>query len=146
MPMINDFPILVVDDDENYPKIMQEALRIAQVPSALTWVDGGEAALKYLDERTSENLSSLPKLILLDINMPGMNGFEFLRQFKQKELLQTIPVLMLSVSQSQNDILLAYKLGANAYLTKPTDFKQMQEMIQTIHSFWFQHAKLPFFE
>jgi CheY-like chemotaxis protein len=136
--------ILVIDDDENYPRIMKEAVRAAKLPATITWLESGEKGLAHLEEKAKERGSNgLPSLIFLDINMPGMNGFEVLRRLRENKALPSLPVIMLSVSQSPDDINQAYRLGANAYLSKPTDFQELQDTLQAIQQFWFKRVRLP---
>ena len=135
--------ILMVDDDENYPKLLTEAFRSAKIPGKFTWLEDGESAWAHLEEKIKGSaFNELPNLILLDINMPGMNGFEFLRLVRKNENLQALPVVMLSVSESPHDVRHSYFMGANAYITKPTDFDQMEGMFRAIYQFWFQYAKI----
>lgn len=135
--------ILVIDDDTGYPLLLEKVFRMAGLPGRLTHLEDAEKALAYLEERSNpEGADGLPGLVLLDINMPGMNGFELLRRLRESERLQSLPVIMFSISQSPEDIRRAYSMGANAYITKPTGFQQIQAMLRDVHQFWFQCARL----
>jgi CheY-like chemotaxis protein len=134
----------IIDDDPSYPKIMEEALRLEKIQAELIWFENGAAALSSLQEKIkARNFEKLPSFIFLDINMPGMNGFEVLQKLKENQSFRLLPVFMLSVSQSAQDVERSYQNGAAAYLSKPSDFGQLREMLRAVCNFWLQHARLP---
>jgi CheY-like chemotaxis protein len=129
--------ILLVEDDPGDQKLIRSSLGDQRVASDLYIVDSGEQALDFLHHRGKyDNGTPTPDLILLDLNMPGMGGKELLKQIKNDDHLKAIPVVVLSTSDSDKDILDSYKLHANAYLKKPVEFSELQEVMGKIKEHW----------
>lgn len=126
--------ILQVEDNEGDVLLTQEAFAITEYEADFVVADNGRRALEYL--RSSETADALPDLILLDINMPVLNGKEFLSEMKFDESLRHIPVVVLTTSTSTYDIRECYRLHANAYLFKSIDFNTYTETIDAIARFW----------
>ena len=131
-------PILLVEDDQVDAMTVRRALREINVTNRLKIVGDGEAALAFL--RTPENES--PCIILLDLNMPRMNGIEFLRVAKQDETLRRIPVVVLTSSREEQDKVDSFHLGVAGYMIKPVDYQQFVEVMRTIDLYWTQ-SELP---
>ena len=139
----NSIEILLVEDNPGDQRLTQEALKDGKISNNLYIVEDGEEALMFL-HRTGEYAQAVkPDLILLDLNLPGMNGQEVLKNIKGDEALKRIPVVILTTSSADEDILKAYNLNANCYITKPVDFAQFIKVINMIQEFWFTIVKLP---
>lgn len=130
--------ILVADDDENDLRMIEMALNDDDHPLPARYVRDGVEALDYLHARGrfSEDRGEDPALILLDLHMPRVDGWEVLRQVKSDERLRRIPVVIFSSSAREVDIRHCYDLGANAYAVKPIDYARFQETIRAIKAFW----------
>jgi len=136
---MNTYPgILVVDDDENDLRMVAGVLARSGDPSAVGFVHDGAEALDYLHCRGSfaERPPGLPGLILLDLHMPRVNGWELLRQLKDDARLGTVPVVIFSSSAREADVEQSYELGANAYVVKPINFDLFQQTVRAIEAFW----------
>lgn len=135
--------ILLVEDNPGDVRLTREALRDAKVHNQMHVVGDGVEALAYLRRTGPYAQANRPDLILLDLNLPRMNGFEVLDAIKGDDDLKQIPVVILTTSQSEEDIVRGYKLRANAYVTKPVDLDQFIKMIKAIEDFWLEIVKLP---
>lgn len=134
--------ILLVEDNEGDIILTTEALQTAAASNKIVIARDGYKALLYLTE--AENVKDpLPDLILLDINLPRMNGHELLRNIKKNNTLKHIPVVMLSTSSSKNDIDNSYQNHANCYITKPNDLNEFFTVIERLEKFWGSTAQLP---
>jgi CheY-like chemotaxis protein len=125
-------PILLVEDDNVDAMIVQRAMDEIKVANRLERASDGEAGLEFL--RTQRG--PLPCLVLLDLNMPRMNGFEFLKIVKEENAWKTIPVIVLTTSQEQRDVMESYQLGVAGYMQKPVDYRQFVEVMRTITLYW----------
>lgn len=123
--------ILLIEDDMLDAMIVKRALRDLHIDINLTVATGGEDAVDYLND----HLDNLPTLILLDLNMPRMNGFELLDYLQHKQTLNTIPVIVLSTSVQHEDIERAYALSARAYIVKPIDYQAFLTVIKGIQQY-----------
>ena len=138
------FNVLLVEDEPADAHLVRLALKESKVYCRLFHVFDGEEALKFLrTEKQPDNGSSRPDLILLDINMPRMNGKEFLTTIKAEEKLAAIPVVVLTTSDAERDIVASYKMGAAGYITKPVDIEQFIDAIRQLDNYWFTLVKLP---
>lgn len=135
--------ILLVEDNTADVRLTQEAFRESRIANRLHPVPTGDAALAYLRRQAPYQDATLPDLILLDWNLPGLSGREVLAAIKQDARLRLIPVVILTTSQAQEDILKAYNLNANCYVSKPVDFEQFVRVVQAIDGFWLAVVKLP---
>lgn len=133
--------VLIVDDDEADFMMIEEALEGAAVPPIVTRVTDGRQALDFLRQRGWFAQARRPDLILLDLNMPRMNGHEVLAAIKSDERLRTIPVVVLSTSSAQEDVTASYQLHASAFVTKPMTYDSFLVAVRTISEF-FQTAAL----
>ncbi|MBF0566837.1 MAG: response regulator [Nitrospirae bacterium] len=135
--------ILLVEDDQGDVDLMMEGLNKAKILINMNVVDDGVKAMKYLRHEAPYTDSAVPDLLLLDLNLPLKDGREVLAEIKSDENLKTIPIVVLTTSDSEKDILKSYSLGANCYLTKPVNFSRFVEMVQGIQHFWLTLVKLP---
>lgn len=135
--------ILLVEDNPGDVRLTREALKEAQVHNQLHIVDDGVKALEFLRQQGSYQAVPRPDLVLLDLNLPKKAGLEVLREIKQDGRLKAIPVVVLTTSQSRDDIAGSYELHANCYVSKPVDFERFLNVIRSIEMFWLQTAKLP---
>ena len=135
--------ILMVEDNPDDIELTVEALKDARVENFLSVVKDGEEALSYLRCQGKYPRAVRPDLILLDLNMPKKNGRDVLREIKNDPHLKRIPVVILTTSQAEEDILHTYDLHANCYITKPVDFNQFLKVVRSIEDFWLTVVKLP---
>jgi two-component system, chemotaxis family, response regulator Rcp1 len=135
--------ILLVEDNPGDVRLTTEALRDAKVRNHLTVAHDGVEALAMLRREGRYAAVPRPDLILLDLNLPKKGGREVLQEVKQDDALKHIPVVILTTSQAERDIVEGYRLQANAYVTKPVDLEQFLRVIQTIEQFWLEIVKLP---
>ncbi len=126
-------PIFLVEDDAVDQMLLKRALSSLGIRNRLDIANNGEEALEQLGKSTGEDR---PCLILIDLNMPRMNGFEFLRVLRQDESLRMIPVIVLTTSKEQKDVRESYRLGAAGYMAKPVDYLQFVELVRTIDRYW----------
>ena len=120
-----------------------EALAAAKVANRLSTVDDGVKALAFLRREAPYADAPRPDLILLDLNLPRKDGREVLAEIKADEALRHIPVVVLTSSQAEQDVVRAYALHANCYITKPVDFQQFLHVVQAVENFWLSIVKLP---
>ena len=139
-PEIN---ILLVEDNEGDIILTLQALEKAQVSNGIQVARDGEEALQYLWKKGKFKDVSTPDLILLDINLPKIDGKEVLAEIKKDKALMVIPVVMLTTSDSEKDILESYYNPANCFITKHVDFQKFMQVISTIKDFWVSIVKLP---
>ncbi|MCU7497392.1 MAG: response regulator [Ignavibacteria bacterium] len=135
--------ILLVEDNNGDILLIQEALEEGKLNSNLSVAKNGMEAVEFLHRRGIYSDAPTPDLILLDMNLPKKNGKEVLAEIKSDEDLKVIPVVILTSSQAEQDILTSYKLNANCYITKPVDFEKFINVISSIENFWFSVVKLP---
>jgi CheY-like chemotaxis protein len=135
--------ILMVEDNPTDVMITREALEHAKVLNSLHVVEDGIEALDFLHRRGKYAKSPEPDLILLDLNMPRKNGQEVLAEIKADKRLKHIPVVVLTTSKAEEDVLKAYGLHANCYVIKPVDFDVFAEVVRSIQQFWFSVVTLP---
>jgi len=135
--------ILLVEDNPGDVVLTQEALRDAKVHNHLSVARDGVEALAMLRDDGQHAPRSRPDLILLDLNLPRKSGREVLGEIKRDERLCNIPVVILTTSQAEQDVLESYRLRANAYVIKPVDLDQFLRVVQSIEQFWLEIVKLP---
>ena len=135
--------ILLVEDNPGDARLTLEAFKEAKVINNLTVVNDGAEALAYLRRQGAYADAVVPDLVLLDLNLPKVDGRQVLAEIKADESLKRIPVVVLTTSASQDDISLAYGSHANCYITKPVDLDQFLLVVQSIESFWLSLVKLP---
>ena len=140
---IRPIDILLVEDAPSDVRLTREALKDAKILNTLHVVRDGVAALDFLRKQGQYAGSPRPELILLDLNLPKKDGREVLAEIKQDEKLKRIPVVVLTTSRAEEDIVRAYNLHANAFVTKPVDLAQFLNVIRTLEEFWLAVVTLP---
>jgi CheY-like chemotaxis protein len=135
--------ILLVEDNPGDVRLTIEALKEGKVRNHLRVVNDGVEALDYLHQRGAYADAVRPDIILLDLNLPRMDGREVLEEIKRDPKLRRIPVVVLTTSSSEEDILRSYDLHVNCYITKPVDMDQFIRVIKAIDTFWFDVVRLP---
>jgi two-component system, chemotaxis family, response regulator Rcp1 len=135
--------ILLVEDNPGDVRLAQEALHDAKMSNNLNVVADGVEALAYLRREGQHAKAPRPDLVLLDLNLPKKDGREVLQEVKEDPDLRTIPVVVLTTSDAEADVIRSYELHANAYVRKPVDFDAFIEVVRTIEDFWFMVVKLP---
>lgn len=142
----SQMPILIVEDSPEDYEVTLRGLRKAGLSNPIYHCEDGDLALDYLyhkGEYADLKTSPEPGLILLDLNLPGTDGFEILDQIKNDNNLKTIPVVILTTSHDERDIEKCYQAGANSYIQKPVDLNGFMQAIQQLKDFWFHIAVLP---
>ncbi len=129
--------ILLVEDSEPDVRLTKEAFRDAKIRNRLWAVEDGVEAMDFLYQRGAHADVPRPDLILLDLNLPRKDGREVLREIKTDGSLKRIPVVILTTSKNEEDVLKTYNLHANCYITKPVEFNQFIKVVQSIKDFWF---------
>ncbi len=145
---MNDYrplTILLVDDDEDDLLLAQRALDKSDLPHKAYSVHNGVELLEYLNRSGgyTEKTAPLPDLILLDLNMPKKNGIEALTEIRADAALRHIPIVLFTTSNSEQDILHCYQLGANSYIKKPVSFDALVEVMGSLKDYWVQYVILP---
>jgi two-component system, chemotaxis family, response regulator Rcp1 len=135
--------ILLVEDNPGDVRLTQEVLKEGKIRNTLNVVMDGEEALQYLHKEGKYSNIELPDIILLDLNLPKIDGREVLEQIKKDPKLKRIPVIVLTTSDAQNDIMKVYDNHGNCYITKPVDFDQFINVVKSIEDFWLSIVKLP---
>jgi chemotaxis family two-component system response regulator Rcp1 len=139
----SDIHILLVDDNEGDILLTLEALTEAKIINKISVARDGAEALHFLNREHPFRDSERPDLILLDINLPRMDGTEVLAIIKNDPALRRIPVIMLTTSTAEKDILASYDNHANCYITKPVDLDRFMDVVRTVEDFWISIVKLP---
>ncbi|NUW35282.1 response regulator [Nonomuraea sp. SMC257] len=135
--------VLLVEDDQGDILLTREAFEFNKLRNRLHVVNDGEQAMAFLRREESYGDAPRPDLVLLDLNLPRMDGMEVLREVKDDPDLRTIPVVILTTSEAEEDILQGYRLHANAYVAKPVDFEQFIRVVRQIDDFFVTVVKLP---
>ena len=143
--MMNTKPmqILLVEDNEDDILLEEEAIADAKLVNLMCVVRDGEEAMVYLRRQGKYQNAEMPGLILLDINMPKKNGFEVLNEIKADPALMHIPVVMLTTSDSEADIVKSYAKGACSYITKPMDFDKLRDVVRQFALYWALVTRIP---
>jgi chemotaxis family two-component system response regulator Rcp1 len=140
-----EFHILLIEDSPADAKIIERALRDREVAHRLTVIPDGRQALEYLhslpDAAPEEGLE--PDLILLDLNLPGIDGCQVLTAIKTHPYLRSLPVVILTTSRREEDVLQTYQAGANTYIAKPAEYPSYCELVQTLRQYWHETALRP---
>jgi chemotaxis family two-component system response regulator Rcp1 len=140
---VSPVEILIVEDNPGDARLAREGLNECKIRNNLHVVDDGVKALAFLRRQGEYARTPRPDLILLDLNLPKKDGREVLREIKEDESLRLIPIVVLTTSKAEEDIVRSYSLHANCYVTKPLGLQQFVQVVQSIEDFWFSIVKLP---
>ncbi|MBE9202099.1 MULTISPECIES: response regulator [unclassified Nodularia (in: cyanobacteria)] len=135
--------VLLVEDNPGDAQLTRIALEDSKISVNLNVVEDGVEAMAFLRKQGNYADAPHPDIVLLDLNLPRKDGREVLAEIKADQSFKRIPVVVLTTSQSEEDILKAYNLSANCFITKPVDFDQFVKIVQSIENFWFAIVKLP---
>lgn len=135
--------ILLVEDNPGDVRLTQEALNEGRIENKLHVVFDGVEAIEFLSKTGKHKNAIVPDLILLDLNLPKMNGLEVLEKIKNDPELKLIPVIVLTTSQSENDIHASYAMHVNCFVSKPVEYDSFMSVVKSIEDFWFTIVKLP---
>ena len=138
MELYEQVEILLVEDNVNDAELTMRALKKGGLANQLMWVKNGELALDYLFRRGTyaDRTEGSPRLVLLDLKMPGMDGIDVLRAIKADEHLRRIPVVVMTSSQEERDMSQSYDLGVNSYVVKPVDFNSVADVVTQAGYYW----------
>lgn len=135
--------ILLADDDPDDRMLVREAFEESHLLNVLETVEDGEELMNYLHQEGEYVGKSLPNLILLDLNMPRKNGMEALEEIKADANLRRIPIVILTTSKAEEDIIRTYDLGVNSFIVKPVTFESLVDLVKELGRYWFQLVELP---
>jgi two-component system response regulator len=135
--------VLIVEDNPGDARLIMEVLKSNMVYKSLHVVTDGVEAIDFLNKKGRFTLMPRPDLIILDLNLPKKDGREVLAELKSDERFKQIPVVVMTTSQAEEDILNSYNLHANCYITKPIDFEHFVQVVGSLENFWFSLVKLP---
>jgi two-component system response regulator len=139
----NSIDILIVEDNAGDARLIKEVFNENKVFNSLHFVNDGVEAMDFLYGKGKYKGMAKPDLIILDLNLPRKDGRQVLAEIKTDDSLKHIPVVIMTISQAEEDILRSYNLHANCYVTKPIDLNQFSKVIRSIENFWFTIVKLP---
>lgn len=143
MQVVGAVEILLVEDNPGDVRLTREALRDSKMRNRLSVVEDGVEAMRFLRREEEYSDAPRPDIVLLDLNLPRKDGREVLADMKNDPHLRRIPVVVLTTSDDEHDIIRSYDLHANCYITKPVDLQRFVEIVKTIEGFWFSIVKLP---
>ncbi|PRY33938.1 response regulator receiver domain-containing protein [Spirosoma oryzae] len=137
--------ILIADDDQDDRMFLEQAMRKCGYSQSIHFVDDGEELMNYLYRRGNytEDNAPWPSLLILDLNMPRKNGFQALKEIKDDLSLRRLPVIVMTTSTADEDVVKSYNLGVNSFVTKPFHFSKLVEMIGALKMYWMDIVKLP---
>jgi CheY-like chemotaxis protein len=135
--------IMLADDDPDDRFLVKEAFEESNLLNPLLTVEDGEQLMDYLHQKNGYENAQRPSLILLDLNMPRKSGFEALSEIKSDPELRRIPVVILTTSKAEEDIVRSYDLGVNSFIVKPVTFESLVEKVIELNKYWFQIVELP---
>ena len=140
---MNEIHILLVEDNEGDIVLTKETFLDARIKNKVSIVRDGEEAINFLNNKVANEIELLPDLILLDINLPKIDGKEVLHYIKNNDLLKKIPVVILTTSSSETDMKAAYDSDANCFISKPVNFEKLFSVLRLIDDFWITIVKQP---
>jgi two-component system, chemotaxis family, response regulator Rcp1 len=140
---LGEFQILLVDDHASDAKLFEHAMQQSATRAKLYWVGTAEEGLEFLRREGRFSNARRPKLVVCDLNMPAMDGFEFLAEARKSPAMATIPIVIFSNSRSPHEVLRCYKLGANSFITKPMSLETIVATIGTLVRYWLDIVELP---
>jgi CheY-like chemotaxis protein len=141
--MAKPIEILLVEDNPAEVRLTVEGLKEARIANNLNAVMDGQSAIEYLQRRGKYRDAVRPDLVLLDLNLPGIDGRSVLRHIKEDPHLKIIPVVIITSSEAESDIIKSYEAHANCFISKPIDFEGFTKVIRSIEHFWFTVVRLP---
>lgn len=142
-PVATTVEILLVEDSPSDALLAREAMEYSKVLNRIHHVVDGQEAMEFLRKEGRYAQSPRPGLIFLDLNLPKKSGLEVLREIKADASLKSIPVVILTTSKTEEDIVASYGLHANCYVTKPVEFEKLAEVVRSVQQFWFSVVTLP---
>jgi two-component system, chemotaxis family, response regulator Rcp1 len=140
---LGEFEILLIDDHPSDAKLFQHAMEQAATRANLFWVATAEEGLQYLRREGRFTGVSRPRLVVSDLNMPGMDGFEFLMEARKNSSMATLPIVIFSSSRAPRDVLRCYQLGANSFISKPMSLESLVTTIGALVRYWLDIVELP---
>ncbi|MBY9005934.1 MAG: response regulator [Candidatus Lokiarchaeota archaeon] len=140
---MNPLEILIIEDNPGDIRLIKEAFNEIQIIHNLHFIENGIEAILFLKKKEKYIDVPTPNFILLDLNLPKKNGFEVLKEIKQEKELKKIPVVILTISASEEDVIRSYEAYANCFIKKPVDMDEFIKIVQGITDFWFKYVKLP---
>ena len=143
MPNTEPIKILMVEDNPGDARLAEEALKDSKINNSLYHVEDGVEAMRFLRRQAEYADAPQPDLVLLDLNLPRKDGREVLAEIKEDPKLKLVPVVVMTTSEAERDLVKSYDLHANAYVVKPIDLERFIEVVQSIEVFWFTIVKLP---
>jgi len=146
MKPTKEIEILIADDDAEDTMLIKDALKESRLKNGIQSVENGEELMLYLRNEgkySDKNKYPTPGIVLLDLNMPKKDGREALKEIKADKNLRTIPIVVLTTSKAEEDILKTYNLGVSSFITKPVKFSTMVEVMKTLNKYWFEIVELP---
>lgn len=135
--------VLLVEDDPADADLTKETLKDGKLFVHLNVVEDGEQAMAYLRQQSPFENAVRPDLVLLDLNLPRLDGRQVLKEIKEDDSLKTIPVVVLTTSEAETDVQNMYRIGANCYITKPIGMDEFSIIVRTLEDFWFSVVRLP---
>ncbi|MDB5242889.1 MAG: response regulator receiver protein [Spirosoma sp.] len=137
--------ILIADDDADDRMFLEQAMRQNGYKQGIQFVNDGEELMDYLNRQGSYNSQNAPwpSMLILDLNMPRKNGFQALVEIKEDPKLRRLPVIVMTTSSADEDVLKTYNLGVNSFVTKPFNYNRLVEIVGTLKAYWMDTAKLP---
>lgn len=135
--------ILLVEDNPGDVRLIREAFKEAEKETEFHTITNGGEAIDFLTSQATDDSITPPDLVLLDLNLPGSDGCEVLESIRDTQQIQPLPVIMLTSSGANEDVIRCYDASANAYLTKPTNPDEFVALVKTVEQFWFEKARLP---
>ena len=142
----NEVEVLLVEDNETDAELTIRALKRKNLANSLVWVKDGEEALEFIfasGRYSNREIQDLPKLVLLDLRMPKVDGMEVLRKIKADDRTSKIPIVVLTSSKEDKDIVESYNLGVNSYVSKPVEFDEFTDAVSTLGLYWMLLNKSP---
>ncbi len=146
MTTVRSIDILIADDDAEDRMLIIDALKESRLKNRVQEVENGEDLLSYLNNKgdfADKKKYPTPGIILLDLNMPKKDGREALKEIKADKTLKSIPIIILSTSKAEEDVIKTYNLGVNSFITKPVTFNAMVEVMNALKKYWFEIVELP---
>lgn len=145
MSEVADVEVLLVEDSTHDAELTMRTLKRERIANQVVWVRDGQEALDYLfrEGAYSARRNGVPKLVLLDLKMPRMDGLEALRRIRGDERISRLPVVMLTSSREESDLVESYRLGVNSYIVKPVDFRQFASTIAQLGMYWVVANEVP---